>query len=605
MAPKSYPFSIFCFLFLMFPALLLAQSQPKRLLGTFIYKSKVYNYEFISENLNNYNLKLSSAFKNAEKADSVKVDSAKVDTAKNEDEDGKTAKSNPDTLDYIFSDFNEEVFSEVFRSQLKNKFNIDSNKQLNAKATQVFYEIKANLSFVDDEPVTAHLILKKDRIFSILKSIDSSHYTNGRLSKVTVWHQVERVTVETQDGAIKNISVHVIDPRVVNTAGQSPRQFLEFKNQYPISISSRNDPERFADVNLYCFNCSGILGLTRYIRLSDLLILDIQLENDKEDYSPSNRVVSLSPSLPIVELKKGKRSRILEIAAYSDFVGLDQEQPNGLIQIEVKRRINLNTKSHAFFKSEDNEDKVAKYDFDKLNKLQFTADNDAKNKDKDSYYIASNEGGNGKETLRLAVSRSVLNAAYYNFLGSIEPRLLFAKLEENNRFLLLNDGNLNDKKINALQVFQHQLVSFGATLNVAKISLPEAKLSWNVIDVGGYWYRSRAKLEADSANTHSTALNTGYYKLGTSVEFHPDNRYGLGFSMNYFGQHTWNKYYVLAHNKGLFQAGFDGYLKTNEEDKFFFRFRWTLEGHNLNSNFTQVQIGYSLNIFSGRNQPGK
>jgi hypothetical protein len=273
----------------------------------------------------------------------------------------------------------------------------------------------------------------------------------------------------------------------------------------------------------------------------------------------------------------------------------------------VKRRINLNTKSHAFFKSDDNEEKVAKFDVDKLNKLSYTTDSTSKSKDKNSYDFVFNDGGKGKEnkeTFRLAVSRSVLNAAYYNFLGSIEPKLLFAKLEENNRFLLLNDANLNGKKINALQVFQHQLVSFGATLNVAKISLPEAKLSWNVIDIGGYWYRSRAKLEVDSANTHSTPLNTGYYKLGTSVDFHPDNRYGLGFSMNYIGQHTWNKDYELAHNKGLFQAGFDGYLKTNEDDKFFFRFRWTLEGHDLNSNFTQVQIGYSLNIFTGKNQPG-
>jgi hypothetical protein len=315
----------------MFPVLVLAQSQPKRLLGTFIYKGKVYNYEFISENVNNYNLKLSSAFRTAEKTDSVKVDSTKTDTAKNKDvtekvtesNDARTVKSGQDTLDYVFSDFSEEIFSEVFRSQMKDKFSVDSTKQLNAKATQVFYEIKANLSFVDDEPVTAHLILKKDRIYSILKANKSSYYTYGNLSKPTARHQVERVTVETQDGAIKNISVHLIDPRVVNTGGQSPRQFLDFKNQYPISISSRNDPERFADVNLYCFNCSGILGLTRYIKLSDLLILDIQLENDKEDYSPSNRVVSLSPSLPIVELKKGKRSRILEIAAYSDFVGLD------------------------------------------------------------------------------------------------------------------------------------------------------------------------------------------------------------------------------------------------------------------------------------------
>src|SRR5690606_12953216 len=94
----------------------------------------------------------------------------------------------------------------------------------------------------------------------------------------------------------------------------------------------------------------------------DLLLLDIVLENDKEDYSPSNRTITLTPASNIQELKKEQRSKILEVSAFTDLAGLDQDQPNGLIQIEAKRRITVSTRSRLLSGGKSNEDVASQVD---------------------------------------------------------------------------------------------------------------------------------------------------------------------------------------------------------------------------------------------------
>ncbi len=113
--------------------------------------------------------------------------------------------------------------------QMNTKFKV-SDSLVRRSATEVFFTLKARYDFIDDEPVTAYLILKKDYIWSILRGNSSKTY-NGLLSELLVRHRIHRVEAETEDGAIKNISVYLVDPRDKNNT--SPRQFLIFKNQFP------------------------------------------------------------------------------------------------------------------------------------------------------------------------------------------------------------------------------------------------------------------------------------------------------------------------------------------------------------------------------------
>jgi hypothetical protein len=187
--------------------------------------------------------------------------------------------------------------------------------------------------------------------------------------------------------------------------------------------------------------------------------------------------------------------------------------------------------------------------------------------------------------------------------------LLFSKLDGNNKYYLLDTPTFTSKKLDPLKTYQYQLASFGFNLNMLKFSFPDLKFSWNVIDAGAYWYRSRVQAVWDTISKHSTPVNSGMLDLSTRIDFHPDHRWGAGLMLGHIWQHTWNDTYKLPLKADLFRIGFDGYLETNDEEngasKLFFRFRWTADRHDLNKNFTQVQIGYSMNIFTGPGQSKK
>jgi hypothetical protein len=328
------------------PPTLLAQKNPQRILGTFFFKDAVYNYEFVKAAEDNFSFRISSVTEKPPKDATTKKDSTDVasdttmatgvsttpsdsvapfeattpaGTANPEDEGLKQA----DTSDvFLFFEFSQEPFVAAFKAQMQKKFKIGNAEETRTKALEVFFRIKTRLEFIDDEPVTAYMILKYDKVSSLLRSNTSGYY-DGSLSGMWAGHRVHDVYLETDGGAIKNIKVKVVHPNSKYNYSQSPRRFLEFKNLYPITISGKFDPDKFAQINLYCLNCNGVKGLTRYLKLSDLITMDIVLENDKEDYSPADRVFILTPTSPIVEMRKERRSRILEVAAFSDFIGLD------------------------------------------------------------------------------------------------------------------------------------------------------------------------------------------------------------------------------------------------------------------------------------------
>jgi hypothetical protein len=803
-----------------------AQVKTKKAVGSFVLLGQAYNYEFNKLSSNNFSFSINSLAD----ASKLNTDSAtNADTTLNtntaaeakEDTRGTTEPAvsgdapKPTTGVEIFDEFTRDVFTTAFLHQLSSKYSLKTEIQstgklsekdkteatakietMKKKSLEIFFAIQAKLDFLDDEPVTAHMILKKTTVNSILLS-NSSNYYDAPLSYPVIRHKVKSVDVETEDGTIKNIIVWIEVPG-------NPLASIEFKNTQPISISGKHDAEKLANIKLYSFNCNGIRGLHRYLLFSDILEFNIILENDKEDYSPSNRTFTLTPQSSIVELKKEKRSQILSLSAFSDFVGLDQEQPNGLLQIEAKRKININTiyKPISVFwnflrsdKKKEDENDISKYDlgeytFRKLNispkekreekeKKKENKKEAKAAKDSSTYQVflkrawLVNSGKKGNDTLlfaerfsaeryvrehaganivkdgakylvktkqRVAFTDSVAvenfvknnpenfiktingnfevtieqrtnaamtfadktgaeayikkypanqvnkvtgvwavtsgdksdkiiwfksskNAAayvaqnkgskvnnvawfvntyktevftdtamainyinrnpenvisfarnipydvikipnekyksgYYTFVPSIEPKLLFSKLDGNNKFLVLDDASSISRDINPLKQFQYQLASFGITTGVFKISYPQSKITWNVLDVGTFWYRTRVQRVQDTATNKSTPVNNGFMSFASQLSFKPDSRWGANLGIAYIIQKAFNSEYKFEKNNGLSQFNFDAFIKTNDESKMFFRFRWVFDGHTFNNNFTQIQLGYSMNIFT-------
>ncbi|HMF71224.1 MAG TPA: hypothetical protein VK616_07095, partial [Flavitalea sp.] len=435
---------------------LMAQITPQRILGTFLLKDSVYNFEFLKSSEDKFTFKVTGTRDNktVEKNDSTNDNQNLAELPSTVDE------AQSDFTVYL-SEFNKEIFIVSFGKLMRDKFKVPTLDSKD-KATEVFFKILARLGFIDDEPVTAYLILKQDSIRSFLR-VNQSAYYNSILSWPYVMHTVELVNVETEDGAIKNVSAHLTP---LPGGKSNPRQFLEFKNQSPISISGKFDADKFAHVKLYCNNCAGVEGLSRYIKLSELLALDIVYENDKEDYSPSNKTIALSHNQPLVELRKEQRSKILEIAAFSDFVGLDQEEPNGLVQIEARRRLNINTKSYRFKSTSGFEDLLNRYNVRDV--IILSKKDSATNK-----YIGYNVYKRLDSSLIESISTKSIKQreSFYGYLTYFEPRLLFAKLEGNRR--LVDSSKINNGRLDPVSVFQQQLVSFGINLQVLRFSYPQ------------------------------------------------------------------------------------------------------------------------------------
>jgi hypothetical protein len=654
------------------------QGTAQVLKGNFIFNYQAYNYEFSYLEGDNFGFTIS-----------------KLDTFYMVG-NGNNANLTADSLKVFFSEFNKETFTSVLKSQMIYRFHIADTRKLDDKASEVFYKVLTRFNLLDDEPVTANLILRRHEVNSYIKSNGSKH--NGVLNRLIVKHAVHNVEVETEDGTIKNIKARLVKPGQNRTS----LSFLEFKNQNPISISGKFDSETFADVNLYCLNCGGISELSRYLRLSDLLQLDIILENDKEDYSPANTRVILSASNSVEELKKEARSRIVEISAFSDFVGLDQEEPNGLVQIEAKRRMNLNPRYYLLFPQK------RKGDLDLPSLMEFRADisYEALKVGKWIRYTIPQRRGTGtgdqvrsvpengsrKTILRLEqternelqsglsrdstfvvrldsvvhtvkdsvvtiykdstittktdtvvikiredsvvhipatvvvslakqvsvrvpkkLSRQELHAiadtslrnerdtvwikarkfhsAYYNVFGSWEPKLLFAKLEENNRVIVPEQAP--DGAISPITLFRYQLVSLGFTTSVLKFTFPQWKLSWTVLDVGSCWFRARVGADLNTA----APLNNSFLIAGSGFHFKPDSRWGVNIGGAFIRESMWSTLYHLSETD-IWQIGIDGSLKTSPTARMFFRYRLMWRRGDKADNFTQIQLGYSLNLFA-------
>ncbi|WP_222167062.1 hypothetical protein [Edaphocola aurantiacus] len=480
------------------------------------------------------------------------------------------------------------------------------------------YEIKARAEFQDDEPVTAYITLKRKFIDINIEvpyrktnqSITSGQKSNGIKSNccskkrckcvketanaalfIPVKFEIKNVTVEFEDGGIKNIFADLLP--VVNEYTQVyGTNTIRFRNNKPISITGKFDPDRFSLMRIYSGNTRELINTlykkatqnipdssfvesdfinskshNAYFMLSNILDYKVVSETDNEDYSPTNCKVELSEPNSIVELKKEKRSRILTARAYTDFRGLSDNEPNGLVQIEVSKKINILT---------------------------------------------------GKvEPLSEIVNE---NGIYGGMFAFIEPRLSLNKIEENNRYLYLDSFDLDKNKslvdstnhftLNPLKVLQYQQWSFGMDLNLFKLNLQNRKLNFQLN--GNFAYGSTPVADSlkiiqgtitQLQSQNISRVNTTSYGFGIMCEIKPDSRYGLSFGYDRRWidisnkRFEYNDMFANAYNTVWFNV----FFKINTDSKMFWRFRrnWLLENNKYN--FYQIQLGYELDIFKASN----
>ncbi|MEO0733367.1 MAG: hypothetical protein AAFZ52_11070, partial [Bacteroidota bacterium] len=351
---------------------------------------------------------------------------------------------------------------------------------------------------------------------------------------------------------------------------------LVFQNLYPISYSTKEDikytrasgkPKR--EKRLY------LADNEHFVLLSEVLNNKLVFYNRTENYSPQDGVIRINPKNNVkgVPIYKENTKDILKARIYSDFIGFDENNPNGLVQTEVSKRFFLNTSSTSSF-------------------------------------------------------QNFMYSGYFNF---IEPNLVIAKIEENNKYLQLKEfAPLNPlpqegetlNYASSLDILNYSTLQVGGLLGLAYFSFPKYHIRLQ-FGVGGHIFQSgfaNERITQDTAfnvrvqTENEFIANSLVYYPDIRMEFNPDPRFGLEVAYRPTYVTLLNNDVLQVDNEERFLAS-DGRIRTDKvvhvvqllanirvnketNGQFFFRTNFSLSGDDRNNNFLQAQLGYAFNIFS-------
>ncbi|MDN5205492.1 hypothetical protein QQ008_29180 [Fulvivirgaceae bacterium BMA10] len=460
-----------------------------------------------------------------------------------------------------------------------------------------------------DSDSLVEMMVKSDEEKSKLKNILSyykSYYSHKQFSvnynrilknplnryKKTLY--VDSAEIEFSDGIIKNIIL------VGNLLDDTTRTKRIYHNYTPISFSDISDFKRLHKESLVAFH-EG----TEYrfmIKLSDLIAYTPKLHLYSEDYSPKDTVVMLNPHRPPAEVKlqKERSNRLFEARIYSDFIGLQEENANGLIQTEISKKIILVPgRAH------------------------------------------------------IPMIRDFKRRFFFGGFNYIKPHVAFTKIEDNNRILDLKINATGDSLIRnvivdstfqrlqgdstlirvdttfertekrskveglatTLDLIRNANFNAGGTLNVLVLDWRRIKSSF-YLNFGFDYYRTKVRDSSAFINSFRnpevsiTTSNTNIFTYSAEGvwEIKPDPRYGffLKYRISWIDVRTESMRRVNSlenltekPDKRYFSLHFSLTFRPSQDEdnrnKLFFRGTYTsLFGRENDRDFFQAQVGYSF-----------
>jgi hypothetical protein len=442
------------------------------------------------------------------------------------------------------------------------------------KKKDLFQEmLKASLRVQDEDVIAGKLNLRKKVAVEVTKLTDQvTKKTTGQKEEFIVHH----VQLQFQDGFIENMIV----------LGKIPEsnRMLKFENRYPIPFSTRRDYRRLYDINLY----ERTIFLNRFrnalqitsvkMKLGDLLDYTQLLDIDTKDYSPANQVwaAEIKNDETSIDLKKEKTSKILELRVYTDLKGIENENPNGLVQVELAKKINF------------------------LNQR------------------------------REVGKRNVFNIGLFNY---ITPSFTLSKIEEKRKRLPIRymgstqaDPAVPNTYASKLQLLQYEAFRVGGELALVTADVPGIKGIFT-FKSGLYFGRTLTtdtlRAQTDSVtfepvpdnNIVESGVNSFQFVPEISLQVYPDRRYGFALSyraINYRIMSRTVKQVTDSADYASFMKGIKGdrtkidsypfrrwlgaaeifaFYRPSAYNQLFFRYRFIYDMAQVKVNFHQVQLG--------------
>jgi len=465
--------------------------------------------------------------------------------------------------DFTIKPLKLETFDVAFKSKLSSistgtPFSSAEITELTSIAKSLFFNIVAESlnESLSDAPVAG--VLKISKTVYLYEKKDQNQKASSLSGTETI--VISDIEIEFYEGYIETIKVNGVG------GGKNYR----FENQLGTGFSARSNYSRLNNVRLFDFK-EG-----KFILLGELLDYDYKVKPQTRDFSPGNQVL-YSYGGQKVELRKEETSKLIEAIVYSDFIGIDKDKPNGLIQIECAKRLNLNP-----------------------NRLQ-------------------------------AHSRIEWLFTGFGFFQFIRPAVTISKIEQNNRFLhaTTNDSiyekyegsdtsyTLKTQLVSTpIEVSNYQNLSLGLDLNILFLDNPDMK--FNFFLNGGFRYgRTAIRDSLRTLNTQNIIENTGltneygvnYFTFYPEavLQFLPEERFSFSilYRLQYFSS-AFTEPVLISYNKeGEFESKTSklistfeimAYVKTGENGKIFGRWRFNGQWTNVNENYQQIQVGYSFYI---------
>lgn len=380
--------------------------------------------------------------------------------------------------------------------------------------------------------------------------------------------EIKEVNLDINNGFIENIAIKVDDGK----------NKLYFTNYFPIPISTKKNINKLNNTFLFANLPNNI---SYKIRITDFLRYYFNVEKEQYDLSPADTVIRFefnqNKELEILTLNKENANKIFEYKVFTDFVGIDEQKPNGLIQIEAQRKIKLYT--------------------------------------------------------RYTFQRFPIGGLQY-----IEPLFKWNKIEKQNSFLYpissdtfytdtitqsgIKKPNYNvtkNRSVTPLDIYQYQQISAGFNLNLISGFNANTKLKYYIDALFNF---GRTKIRDSIATVDTTyspykvvntkesprelKANTIQWGIGAKIQFFPDARYGFTISAKYlniylanldFNQQnkTYSNKFIEDKylNKGILSADIQIHKNFKNDSKFYIRYVFNSQINNFKYNFTQFQVGYN------------
>lgn len=303
------------------------------------------------------------------------------------------------------------------------------------------------------------------------------------------------------------------------------------------------------------------------IFVGNLLKYDEDFTNLTKDYSPKDTTYKFSffkeTTDTSISVVRESTSKILELNIFSDFLGIEKANPNGLIQFELARKFNLLTHRKTFSRK----------------------------------HIYTN----------------------YGWFNHITANFVLSKIEDKERRLSLSEYSQSPlimrKSATTLDLFNYQFMNLGLNTSMFLVDVPMLKSTFS-INLGVHFGRtaiSDSLFIEDSGKLKKNQLVNEYGVNHLQVapeirwQIFPDERYGLNVS----NRITWLKVFsdkftqtnnpdelaLLNASEAIRRRPFNsfeilGFFKPTKLSKLFFRYRINTQFCHVSNNFHQAQVGF-------------